>query len=125
MRVSRPAQFQWTIDPVPSMPLVLLRPILLPIVAGVFLACLLATAIDSPEHIAINGSLAALSAMQLIVIGFISVAPKMLPIAGKLNSFIEPFPRIRSVISARRPWLHAVKPGTRRDDDRARRGAHP
>ena len=83
--------------------------------------------IAGPEHIAISGSLAASNAMQVLVIGSVSLVPMtLLTSAGKLSSFVEPFPRVvgrvRSIISARRRWLHAVNSDARRGR-RARRRA--
>src|SRR5215213_3158496 len=114
MTVSRPTLFWITISAIAVMALVLLRPILLPFAVGMTLAYLLVPAVDRLEQVGMNRSLAALSLVLLLVVGFVAVVLVLLPaIVGELRFFIEQFPRtiarVQSLMAdSSRPWLHKV-----------------
>jgi predicted PurR-regulated permease PerM len=114
MTVSRPTLFWITISAIALLALVLLRPILLPFAVGMTLAYLLVPAVDRLEQVGVNRSLAALSLVLLLVIGFVGLVLVLLPaIVGELRFFIEQFPRtiarVQSLMAdSSRPWLHKV-----------------
>src|SRR5215213_9254742 len=114
MTVSRPALFWITVLAIAVMALVLLRPILLPFAVGMTLAYLLVPAVDRLEQVGVNRSLAALSLVLLLVIGFVGLVLVLLPaIVGELRFFIEQFPRtvarVQSLMAdTSRPWLHKL-----------------
>jgi predicted PurR-regulated permease PerM len=114
MTVSRPTLFWITISAIALLALVLLRPILLPFAVGMTLAYLLVPAVDRLEQVGVNRSLAALSLVLLLIVGFVCMILVLLPaIVGELRFFIEQFPRtvarVQSLMAeTSRPWLHKV-----------------
>jgi len=114
MTVSRPTLFWITISAIAVMALVLLRPILLPFAVGMTLAYLLVPAVDRLERVGVNRSLAALTLVLLLVVGFVGLVLVLLPaIVGELRFFIEQFPRtvarVQSLMAdTSRPWLHKL-----------------
>jgi predicted PurR-regulated permease PerM len=114
MTVSRPTLFWITIAAIVVIALVLLRPILLPFAVGMTLAYLLVPAVDRLEQVGINRSLAALTLVLLLVVGFVGLVLVLLPaIVGELRFFVEQFPRtvarVQSLMAeSSRPWLHKV-----------------
>ena len=88
----------------------LLREVLLPFVAGMGLAYVLAPVADRLERAGLNRTVAALSIVGLVILSLIAVALLILPVAvqqsvlllSKVPSYVE---RIRELIAAPdRPW---------------------
>jgi predicted PurR-regulated permease PerM len=114
MTIARPTLFWITITAIALVALLLLRPILLPFAVGMVLAYLLVPAVDRLERVGINRSLAALTLVLLLVVGFVGIVLLLLPaIVGELNFFIDQFPRyvarMQSLVAdSSRSWLHNV-----------------
>jgi predicted PurR-regulated permease PerM len=106
--------FWITITVIALLMMVLLRPILLPFAIGMTLAYLLAPVVDRLEQGGLNRTLAALTVVLLLVVGFAGLVLVMLPaLVGELRFFLDEFPRYVTRVQAlvadtSRPWLHAL-----------------
>jgi predicted PurR-regulated permease PerM len=93
---------------------VLLRQILLPFVAGIALAYLLAPVVDRIERLGVNRTLAALGIFGLFIVGLGGVAMLVIPLLGtELVAFIEKVPTYIAQLQAfannpGRPWLRKL-----------------
>jgi predicted PurR-regulated permease PerM len=114
MKVARPSVI-WigTLTAIVLM-VVLLREILLPFVAGIALAYLLAPVVDRIERIGVNRTVATLGIVGVFVIGVGGVAVLIIPLLGtELVAFIEEVPSYVGRLQAfannpSRPWLRKL-----------------
>jgi predicted PurR-regulated permease PerM len=114
MKVARPSVI-WigTLTAIVLM-VVLLREILLPFVAGIALAYLLAPVVDRIERIGMNRTVATLGIVGVFVIGVGGVAVLIIPLLGtELVAFIEEVPSYVGRLQAfannpSRPWLRKL-----------------
>src|ERR1700730_2127105 len=114
MKVARPSVI-WigTLTAIVLM-VVLLREILLPFVAGIALAYLLAPVVDRIERIGVNRTVATLGIVGVFVIGVGGVAVLIIPLLGtELVAFIEEVPSYIGRLQAfannpSRPWLRKL-----------------
>jgi predicted PurR-regulated permease PerM len=92
----------------------LLREILLPFVAGIALAYLLAPVVDRIERMGVNRSVATLGIVGIFIIGVGGVAFLVIPLLGsELAAFIEKVPTYIARLQAfandpSRPWLRKL-----------------
>jgi predicted PurR-regulated permease PerM len=95
----------------------LLREVLLPFVAGVALAYLLAPLADRLERIGLNRTIAALSIVGIVILALVALALLVVPLAVQqslllLSNIPGYVARVRELIAAPdRPWSHWIESG--------------
>jgi len=114
MKVARPSVIWIGTLTAIVLTVVLLREILLPFVAGIALAYLLAPVVDRIERIGVNRTVATLGIVGVFVIGVGGVAVLIIPLLGtELVAFIEEVPSYIGRLQAfannpSRPWLRKL-----------------
>lgn len=114
MKVARPSVIWIGTLTAIVLTVVLLREILLPFVAGIAVAYLLAPVVDRIERIGVNRTVATLGIVAVFVIGVGGVAVLIIPLLGtELVAFIEEVPSYIGRLQAfannpSRPWLRKL-----------------
>lgn len=114
MKVARPSVIWIGTLTAIVLTVVLLREILLPFVAGIALAYLLAPVVDRIERIGVNRTVATLGIVGVFVIGVGGVAVLIIPLLGtELVAFIDEVPSYIGRLQAfannpSRPWLRKL-----------------
>ena len=114
MKIFEPATYWIVVCVIAVVALALLHQILLPFVVGALLAYLLVPAVDRLERWGMNRSLAALSVMLPLLLGFIAFLLVILPaLIGEVRFFVEEFPhyvtRLQAAASTSSlPWLQSL-----------------
>jgi predicted PurR-regulated permease PerM len=114
MNVARPSVLWIAAVAAIALAVVLLREVLLPFVAGIALAYLLAPAVERLERLGLNRTVAALGIVTLFLVGFVGVLVVILPYLGmEVADFIEKTPQYVAQLQAfaahpGRPWLRKL-----------------